>query len=448
MRTAPLIPLTLALAACSDSNPGDDGGARGSADLVAVDLAVPVDLARPDLRPGSRTLDPGQVSVSPKTAWEAETHVAVADNGFVAVAYIGLQKAAGQSTNGYTFSKNDGETFEAPQVLSSPGGRVASDPVLAADAAGNFYMSWVGFSVSMGQPADMHVYVARAPAGTTTFGTPIEVTQNPMGQDSYDKPWILAENDGTLLVTYARVSSGGIFAATSKDLSHWDNQKIVEDGSFRNLVFPCQPESGSRVYAVYHAGAGIGLRRSDDGGRSWPDANKSAVAAMTERPAFEDPTCAAAGDDVWVSYGLSHDVSTEAVSAKLYGIRLAHSPDGGRSIDGRYDAHDGDAGTFFLHPYLVREAGGALDLVYYAGTGENDDMGSFRRARSTDGGKSFAPSSAVHSPLTFLGARNSHKWLGDYAGLAAARGNLYTAFTDNSSGESHVRFYRTATPPK
>ena len=48
---------------------------------------------------------------------------------------------------------------------------------------------------------------------------------------------------------------------------------------------------------------------------------------------------------------------------------------------------------------------------------------------------------------TFLGARDSQKWLGDYAGLAWARGNLYAAFVDNSKISSHVAFYRTASPP-
>jgi len=396
--------------------------------------------------PDMATLDPGVISKSTKSAGEAETHVAVAANGFVAVAYIGIYQ--GGSNNGYVFSQNEGDTFNAPDALPATSNREASDPVLATDAQSNFYLTWVEFHRDQqGQPYDMHVQAARAMAGTTTFGDVIEVTSNPNGQDAYDKPWITVLNDGAVMVTYARTSTGGIFAARSTDWKTFNTATIVEDGGFRNLVFPCQPsDSMTRAYVTYHAGGGIGLRWSDDGGMTWPDVNKTAAAEMGSRPAFDDPTCAATGQEVWVTYGLSSDPFSTANSAKLDSIKVAHSPDGGKTIDNWYDAQDSAAATYSLHPYLIREPNGALDLVYYAGSSDGDAMGSYRHARSLDGGKTWPASLAIKTPIVFTGSRAGNQWLGDYVGLAWARGNLYTSYTDNSSNIFHVAFYRTAEP--
>src|SRR5206468_6496346 len=127
-----------------------------------------------------------------------------------------------------------------------------------------------------------------------------------------------------------------ILSAHTTDFASWDNQEIAADRGFRNLVFPCQPSTGTKVYAVYSTGGGIGLRWTDDGGATWNDINKTAVAVQGERAAFDDPTCAAEGNEVWVTYGDSDQGFDQTNSPPLNQIRIAHSPDGGKSIDGRY----------------------------------------------------------------------------------------------------------------
>jgi len=390
------------------------------------------------------SVGPTVISTSAATDLEAETHVAVAPSGLVAVAYIGISQG-GFSTNGYRFSKNWGNDWEAPATLDSPDGRVASDPVLAVDSKQNFYMTWIGYQIGSGGAFDMHVYVAMAPAGTTTFGNPIEVTDT--GDSGYDKPWIAITNKDALILTYARTSTGAIFAARSTDQGQtWKNALIVEDGGFRNLVYPCPPATGDRVYATYHAGGGIGLRWSDDDGATWPDANKVAVAQMDEQPAFDDPTCASEGQEVWVTYGLSNDPFGTGSSAKLTNVRFAHTSDGGTTIDYHGNAHDDAAATYFMHPQLVREPMGTFDLVYYAGNADNDTNGSYRRSRSSDGGKTWEASTPVQAPLTYLQARDSPKWVGDYTGLTWFSGSIFTSYVDNTGQVAHVAFYRTAVP--
>lgn len=390
-------------------------------------------------------LPPGVISASPISVIEAETHVAVSSTGVVAAAWIAIQNG-GNSTNGYTFSTDGGSTWTPVQSLASPNGQVASDPVLVFDQQNNCYMTWIGFKRdAQGNPFDMHVYAAKAPAGTTTFGAPVDVAGSGTNVQ-FDKPWITVTNKNTLILTYAKTSTGGIYAARSTDgAMTWTNVLMVEDGNFRNLVYPCAPLNGNRVWATYHAGGGIGLRWSDDDGVTWPDANKAAIAAMTEQPAFDDPTCAAEGNEVWVSYGLSNDQFGGADSPKLHTIRIAHSADGGATVDFRANAHDAAAAKLFMHPQLTRDTGGGLHLVYYAGQADKDLMGSFRRSSSTDGGMTWQPSTVVRQPLQYLADRASAQWLGDYVGIAWHNGELYTTYVDNLPQLSHVAFAKAAT---
>jgi hypothetical protein len=371
----------------------------------------------------------------------------VAPNGVVAVAWI-AEQMGGNSTNGYVFSMDGGDTWTPVQQLASPNGQVTSDPVLAFDAQNNAYMTWIGFQFdSMGGAFDMHVYAAKAIAGSTTFGAPVEVAPPANTGVTFDKPWITVTNKNTVIITYAKTSTGGIYAARSTDGgATWGSSVIVEDGNFRNLVYPCVPAVGDRIWAVYHAGGGIGMRWSDDDGVSWPTNNKVAVAATGESPAFDDPTCVTDGTQVWVSYGLSNDPFSADASPKLFAIRLAHSPDGGATIDSRTDAHDAAAGKMFLHPQLARDESGRLHLVYYAGQANLDTAGTYRRSVSPDGGQTWQPSTAVRDPVTFLGDRASKQWLGDYVGLGWAGGSVFTSYVDNTSGSSHIAFSREATP--
>jgi hypothetical protein len=309
-------------------------------------------------------------------------------------------------------------------------------------------MSWVGYHVdAMGNPTDMHVYVAVAPPGMTTFGQPVEVTMPATG-DTFDKPWVTVTDKGSVLVTYAKTSTGGLYAGRSVDQGKsWNVAVIVEDGNFRNLAYPCAPAAGDRLWVTYHAGAGIGLRWSDDDGVTWPINNKTAVAAMGEPPAFDDPTCVASGNDVWVAYGLSNDMMSDTINPKLYAIRVAHSPDGGPTIDWRVNAHDPASGMFFQHPQLTRETGGGLNLVYYAGQAIGDTMATFRRSHSMDSGTTWAPSILVHQPIDFVQDRMSPHWLGDYVGAFWLSGTLYMSYADNGTGMySHIAFAKATTP--
>lgn len=379
---------------------------------------------------------------------ETETHIAVSPAGVAAVAWIAIPPGM-QASIGYTFSADGGATWTEPLMASSPNGRDGSDPVLAVDATGGFYLSWVGYRRDgQGNPFDMHIYVAHAAAGATTFDTPAAVSA-PDPNAFYDKPWIAVTNQGTAVVTYSRQSESGLalIASRSPDGAAWQESVIAEDPSFtafRNLAYPCTPKTGARLWVTYpRMGAAgnvvaIELVHSDDQGATWSSETHVAIAPK-EPLAYEDPACAADGNEVWISYGLSKDPPTVDTTGRLHAIRMAHSADGGESFDLRLDAHDPTAAPAYLLPAMSREDDGSLDLLYYAGDADGD-AGALRRARMPAGAGAFEPSILVDPALTFNLQRGSPIWLGDYIGVASHAGRLYMAYATNESGFSHVAF--------
>jgi hypothetical protein len=400
--------------------------------------------------------DPESVSRTCATRLESEPHVAVTTSADVAVAWIGV--GTYDVDIGVTVSRDNGDTWNDIQHVAATDGRVASDPVLAVDADGAFVLTFVGFRFAAdGDPEDMHLYVAKAAAGSPTFSAPVDITY-PDDAVHVDKPWITRTAEGKLLITYAYDDgeTGGLVAATSADGQTFSYATIVEgpiSGSYRNLTVPCIAADTGRIYVAYFelglfARGFVRARFSDDGGMSW---STTMITANDdgESAAFSQPGCVAAGDDLWMTYGTSdepNETEEAAVSFPLLrAIRLAHSADAGATITTRSDIHDPGAGSLYLHPALLREPDGSLDVTYYAGKKEADGGGTFRYSRMAAGAPTFGAAEPVGPSLVFTGRRDKAIWLGDYTGFAWLSGTLYAAWVANADGAAHVRFARGAT---
>src|SRR5262245_53208914 len=181
---------------------------------------------------------PKFISQPAATIHEHEPMIAADGQGMVVGAWIGY--FSNITTNGYAVSRDDGMTWARPGQIDSPGARGSGDPVVAADAAGNFYLSWIGFARdASGNPSDIHVYVAKLDRTSGQFGPPVEATDGTPG--NVDKPWITAIDGGsTLLVTWADLGTAqALMAATSTDQGATFTRHVVRSGSFANLAFPC-----------------------------------------------------------------------------------------------------------------------------------------------------------------------------------------------------------------
>jgi hypothetical protein len=395
------------------------------------------------------------ISALPTSFLQAETSLARAPNGFVAVAWIDAN-LSGDTNIGYVISTDDGDSFPPPVILTSPGNRISSDPVIAVDASGNFYVTWIGYIIdTTGSLSDMHVYVAKAPKGSTAFGTPIEVSNPKASGAIHDKPWITVASDGTLVVTYAVASGAGssLVASRSKDGVQWTESVILQGSSaFWNLAYPCAPRKGKRLWVTYltvinDTKFNVGLTWSDDSGATWlPLAQHTTVSLPNDPVAFDDPTCVAAGNEVWVAYGLTKDPVGESESVKSYALELAHAAGNGGKVDARVNVLDAANAPFIIHPQMVIEDSGSLDFTYYAGAFDGDPGGSYRWARAAISPKGSVPSAIVKAPITFLTDRGNAKWLGDYTGLFWAGSKIYTSYVVNTTGVSQIAFSKRAAP--
>lgn len=430
-----------------DTGRGDSNGVGGDAE--AMDSAgAGSDATGPALAPVA-------VSMSSLSGLETEVQLAVAPDGTIAIAWIAVSAGQADSWIGYRFSTDGGATFSAIGRMQIPTGLSGSDPALAVDGVGNFYLSALGVHFVGTSPtanADYtRVFVAKAASGTTTFGAAVDVVSPPQPL-LYDHPKILVTAKGTVVMGFLETQAtadGGMptmgvgRVATSKDGQTWQVGTIVAPpaAQFANLFWFC--EGTDILYATYleatQVSEYIALRSSANEGATWTPTS-TLVSTASETVAGLDPGCVAHGSDVWVAYATTAMPATDTVkwldSAKA--IRIAHSGDRGTLMDATpIDALDTAAGALGLFPVLVRESGGGLDVAYLAGNSEGDTKGSMRYVRdAADAG--FGSSIVVDGPLTFTMSRTMPNWLGDYLGAVVSGGKLLIAYPMNAAGATHI----------
>ncbi len=385
------------------------------------------------------------ISQSSESFLEAETDVAVSAKGRVAAAWI-ADGFDGHSFIGAAFS-DGGASWSQPLHVDTPEGKDASDPVLAVDAAGQFYLAWIGFHRdAKGNPIDTSVYVARAPANAQSFGPAVAI--GPAGEN--DKPWIAVTPGGAVLVTWINFDAGETRLRSARSANGVDFTLGLADHDVTGTKFfqharPCTAAGSKRVWLSYtiltlNAGNSALLTYSDDDGASWH--SPALVLSKTKDVAHTDTACFAAGSEVWAMFGLSNDPLSETANPILTGVRVAHSSDGGQTEDGLFTVQDGSNQPVLL-PQMVGGGPGDLHLDYYRGMAVDDPAGAMvELAIDRANGKPLS-SKVLRQPIVFQNKRDSTLWLGDYTGLRVAGGITYATFADNAvDGKSHIRFIR------
>lgn len=441
------VPIALFLA-CSDSAvspaPAAPPAEAGAAEAAADDASPPPDAA-PD------AASPTSISGSAKTTNESETHLAVAPDGRVLVAWIGL---GAQFGTGYAFSPDRGATFAAPELIAGNLG----DPIVASGSDSSFYLGYLDGTCTGGACTNGHVYVRKAPPGSSTFGAAVDVSEgNPA--HFYDKPWLMRTGAGDLVAIFNQREGqypdnlDAIVAARSTDGVAWTRSFVVPvqpKGMLASIPHACASRTGDRVWAVFidtTSSIGGTLRWSDDGGATWPVANQGQTFSLPSELAQVqgyDYRCAGEGNDVWVMVGLSPDPGTEDAISPLHQIVVAHSGDAGKTFDRRTTIEL--AGALYLRPELVVEASGALDVMMYRGAKASDPSGRVERLRSTDGGKTFGAPIVELDPMLFDPSRATPTWIGDYSGLVADGSDILMSYVTNGGGHSHIAFKKRPAP--
>jgi hypothetical protein len=385
---------------------------------------------------------------------ETEVQLAAAADGTIAIAWIAVVPGPPYAWIGYRFSRDGGATFSPVGHVSLPDGLLGSDPAMAVDAAGNFYVAAVGEHIVGMNPDYTKIFVAEAPKGTTTFGVPVEVT-NPQQKLFNDHPKILVTSAGTIVVAFAEYGSVEALtstgrAATSKDGQSWRLGTIAAppDVLIVNLFWLC--EGAGILYTTYLETTAVGsidiaLRSSTDDGATWTFTSTQ-VSLDSETPAALDPSCVASGNDAWVAYATNVSPTSDPnLLDSAQTIPIAHTGDRGNTIDpARVDALAAEGGALGLLPVLVREASGAFDVAYLSGRAEGDANGTMRYTRMV--GAAVGPSISVDGPLVFTMNRSKANWLGDYLGAVVSGNRLLLAYPMNRVGRTHVYFRSTLLP--
>jgi hypothetical protein len=413
---------------------------------------------------GNVSTDP-VVSLSAASAFEYDTHLALSSGGALFVAWLGSPAlpdgGSAMPFVGYTVSSDGGKTFDASQVATTPGGRLADHPTLAADAQNNVYLAWLGYTLDAnGAPSDTHVYVAVAPAGAKTFNAPVEAS-DPTGGFTYGSPKILVTPAGSPLVTFQRSGATdlGIVAARSADMgATWTTSVVATDKHLlndRDLPSPCASAVSGRVFVTYFSddaavGTGVGIGWSDDDGVTWVDPSQTPEVdqpdtASNDYAVRSTPQCVAVEDAVRVIYAFGSSTPVAGEWQTFGYLAYAESVNGGATF-GTNDTKLLSATGTFLNPQLIGDPAGGYDLSYYEGSMDGDTKGAFAFGRSAvPMPLSYTPATTVATVELDL-SRTDELRLGDYTGLGATSTSVFMSYVaneavNNTATTSHVRVH-------
>jgi hypothetical protein len=422
-------------------------------------------------------LKPGQIPGSPfgkntqvsggggGASLEAETQLAVDPmNKNVVVSWNALSGRAGL---GVAHSGDDGLTWD--RSIALPGSTLVdkntqqSDPVVAVDSLGTFYVGWVGFDYAnqSGQPSNMHIFIAKSTDGGVTFPE-VDLVSPPSEWVSggfLDKPWVYVNPiDDSVWMTWDRQASASsiidIRVTRSTDGGKtWSTPVAANDPGKRttidrNLAQIAFGENGTAYIAWVEIGQeqfgstsnAIYLQRFN------ADVTKLGanvkVTRIPDSPVFEDPSVAAFQNNVYVGF-ISGDDSG------VWDVRVAASLDGGATFAKSVKANDDPSCATHFHHQVVADSKGNVHAVwydnrylegnvFYANSGPADAMNAL----------AFGKNSFVNDvPFTFTTRRDMANWLGDYLGMWVRGSELYAAWTDNrTTNQSHIYFAKGPVP--
>ena len=444
LRILPLLALSLVTWTCGPSSTPSDSAPdeRGCGDWPG--------------HPGERF-----VSLDGASKFEVEPFF-VARQGDIAIAW----EASGcddLTRVGYTRREPAGG-FGKPRYLASPNGQMASNVTLARDGAGSLFVAWASWTPGPDptqphvQASDIHIQFARWPAGASGFETPVELSE-PIADSLYDKPWMIVTADDVIVISYSDLRRAGILSVASAD-GGASFQRAVVDPTMANLSAVCPDGRPGGAFVTYFANRSIRVAHTADGGVTWSAPVAAAVHDASGAVASQDPTCIANGDEVWISYGRTHDGYDVSV-ARLFAVHVAHMSVGAPTPDRDVTALDGadtgqsifDAGAaqgdggitqgFLLFPQLALRTDGTLGLAAYRATGAGVGAADLVSVVSVDDGRSFGKATTFAMGLTPSLQRHVPDWLGDYFGWGPTTAGLGAAFVDNASGFSHIVFDET-----
>jgi hypothetical protein len=380
------------------------------------------------------------------SSYESQTQVVADTKGNIVAAWMAFG-ADGSAAVGYAVSRDAGANWTAPKTISSPDGRLSSNPTLAMDSKGGVALVWAGFRPDFNNP-DEHIYLSLLDAQTETFPAPAVASDDgTLTTLDFDKPSVTVDASDNWLVTWADFTGtnmGGpasLVFARSLDGKTFTRTTVTNDATFGNLAYVCLDQSlgaNAPLYMV-HLGANgsVSLRISTNNGQTWTLRSTPATNAL-----FQDITCVAGGTNLWISYASGTAPFMPGFETPASAAVVMYSKDSGTTFDPPATVSNPAADEVLLYPRIARSASGKIAVTYYQG--KTDAAASVVMASSLNG------SPWVNSPISGSGKltldRTIASWLGGYIGFAIAGEKGYVTFADNSTNKAHVKFAEIALP--
>jgi hypothetical protein len=402
----------------------------------------------------------------------------------------------GHTLVAYYFSSDGGSTWGNGLIgLDTPQktwGR-ESDPSVAADLDGNFYLCVLMLDNSS---FDTGVYVFKSTDGGRTFGNPTPVvfdignTVNPRRADKCymtvdASPSSQFKNTVYAVWTSASKDASGENLAVVRftrrrpgDAGFSDSRAISHTGDMRGPSLATGPNGEFYAAWVGMPASEVLFNASFDGGNTFLDLNSIDLIIHNYTGSLEGPNAA------FILFGLNRansfptidvDRSTgpnrgmvyvawcEATNGRDTDIFMSRiTPRPGTllpDVSSPVKVNNDATGTDQFFPWLsVDSSSGAIEVAFYDrrdGPGIRVNM---YLARSTDGGLSFKENTRISSASSdptvqadISGMNSIAIGIGDYVGLAATRGKAHILWADTRNGKQEIFFgkvdFGSSSPP-
>jgi hypothetical protein len=357
-------------------------------------------------------------------SFEAEPSIAAGTSGqHVGAAWIAYL-AGGTSTRIGASVSHDGGTTWTPSTRFEPAQSWSTDPVVAVGDDDRVYVAWLSFERGLSSPTDMHLWVSRTEPGGDVF----EAHEVPLAGDDVDKPWIVVDSQGRVLVSFA--TDEALFVARSTDQGVTFTTSPLDSDAY--IAGLCTDRAAGDVFAVFTTAAGqVEWASSADGGAAWTAPAAVPGATSPLGPFFA--SCAAGDGRLSVAWGVG-------TSTAIGTLRTSTRADGAWSDP--IDASDPADGAL-VNLGQIAAGPGRIELAWL----QADAMGapaSLVRGW-TDGGP------VEREVIADVGAYNVDRsvlpWYGDYQGLAAGAHTTWLAFgVAGDDALPHIELERRRSP--
>jgi hypothetical protein len=399
---------------------------------------------KPSLPYGQNTIDAPvfinqNLTLNPLPQNEPSVRFSTKDPDIIVVAWRDFRLGVDPSVRriGYTRSTNGGLTWAVPQLLPDPNPAhdSQSDPVIACDSAGDFYISSTSRQPVPGFNREMLLYKSTDAGQTFTL---FSIAVPGSGGAGEDKEWIFCDPVPTnptynnLFISWTSFgpSRGIKFRKSSNAGLNWSSTVSVSPSVSAQGSNICSGANGE-IFIVWWQ-SGIKFDRSTNGGTSFGTDLTISSESSNNYGSFPficvDYSQGSRRGHVYVVFADDRNGAGD--------IWLQKSTNGGVNWLVNPIRVNNDVTGDQFWPVVRCDINGDLYVTYYdQQTGLNSYL-----ARSTDGG--FTWTNEILSDMSFFGnSPNSEVRFGDYIEMDVHNGRVVPVWTDDRAGGDNQEIY-------